>query len=116
MMEALLVFLIFGSSGGLLVVMNGVLGPRKTNINKEKPFECGSPYLQEGINPVPVKYPLVAFLFLLFDIEIMFFPPLALVFKKTEKPATIIILTFLFILFAGFIYAWKKGSFDWNFI
>ena len=66
MVELALVFLIFGGLGLILLSMNKLLGPSRTNPAKEQPFECGSPYLQKGINPFPVKFYLVAFIFLLF--------------------------------------------------
>lgn len=114
MIEIFLVFLIFGLLTGVLVFMNMLLGPRRSNPTKEKPFECGSPYLQEGINPFPIKYYLVAFLFLLFDIEVVFFFPWALVFKEIGTTALIVMFAYIFILVIGFIYAWKKGAFQWE--
>jgi len=114
MIELFLVFVIFGFLGVLLVVMNKLLGPRRSNPTKESPFECGSPYLQDGINPFPLKYYLVAFLFLLFDIEVVFFFPWALVFKEIGITALIVMFAYIFILLIGFIYAWKKGAFQWE--
>jgi len=114
MIELLLVFLIFGFLGVVLVIMNKLLGPKRSNPTKESPFECGSPYLQEEINPVPIKFYLVAFIFLLFDIEVVFFFPWALVFKKIGSTAFIVMLAYLVIIIIGFIYAWKKGAFQWE--
>jgi len=114
MLEIFLVFLIFGLLTGVLIFMNMLLGPKRSNPTKEKPFECGSPYLQEGINPFPIKYYLVAFLFLLFDIEVVFFFPWALVFKEIGTTALIVMFAYIFILVIGFIYAWKKGAFQWE--
>jgi NADH-quinone oxidoreductase subunit A len=114
MIEIFLVFLIFGLLTGVLVLMNRVMGPRRSNPTKETPFECGSPYLQDGINPFPIKYYLVAFLFLLFDIEVVFFFPWALVFKEIGTTALIVMFAYIFILVVGFIYAWKKGAFQWE--
>lgn len=114
MIELFLVFLIFGLLGVVLVIMNKILGPKKRNPVKESPFECGSPYLQEGINPYPIKFYIVAFLFLLFDIEVVFFFPWALVFKEIGTAALIIMFAYIFILALGFIYAWKKGALEWE--
>ena len=114
MIELFLVFLVFGFVGALMVVVNKILGPRKTNPTKEIPYECGSPFLQEGINPFPIKYYLVAFLFLLFDIEVVFFFPWALVFKEIGTAGVILMFAYIFILLIGFIYAWKKGAFHWE--
>jgi NADH-quinone oxidoreductase subunit A len=114
MIEIFLVFLIFGLLGVMLLLMNKFLGPSRSNPTKESPFECGSPYLQEGINPFPIKFYLVAFLFLLFDIEVVFFFPWALIFKDMGLTALIVMFAYIFVLVLGFIYAWKKGAFEWE--
>jgi NADH-quinone oxidoreductase subunit A len=114
MVEIFLVFLIFGLLGLMLLLMNKFLGPRRSNPTKESPFECGSPYLQEGINPFPIKFYLVAFIFLLFDIEVVFFFPWALIFKEMGLTALIVMFAYIFVLVLGFIYAWKKGAFEWE--
>ncbi len=114
MIEIFIVLLIFGLLGIVLIFMNKLLGPSSTNPNKEKQFECGSPFLQEGINPIPIKFYLVAFLFLLFDIEVVFFFPWALIFKEMGFTALIVMFAYIFILAIGFIYAWKKGAFKWE--
>ncbi|MFB0566857.1 MAG: NADH-quinone oxidoreductase subunit A [Candidatus Aminicenantaceae bacterium] len=114
MIELFLIFLIFGLLGGVLLMMNKLLGPKKTNPIKESPFECGSPYLQKEINPFPIKFYLVAFLFLLFDIEVVFFFPWALIFKEIGLSALIVMFAYIFVLGIGFIYAWKKGAFKWE--
>ena len=114
MIELLLVFGVFGVLGIVLVLMNKIVGPKKSNPIKNQPFECGSPYLQDRINPIPIKYYLVAFLFLLFDVEVAFFFPWALVFKEIGTTALIFMFIYIFILVLGFIYAWKKGAFQWE--
>ncbi len=114
MTELFLVFLVFGLLGIVMLFMNKLLGPRSTNPTKETPFECGSPYLQEETTPVPIKFSLVAFIFLLFDIEVVFFFPWALVFKEMGLTALIVMFAYIFIIVIGFIYAWKKGAFVWD--
>jgi len=113
-MAVALVFLVFGLLGALMISMNALLGPRKTNPVKEQPFECGSPPLQKGIPPFAVKYPLVVFLFVLFDIEAAFLFPWALIFREMKGPALLILLAYIAILGAGFAYAWRKGAFHWD--
>ena len=114
MIELFLVFCVFGFVGALMVIVNKILGLRRSNPTKEIPYECGSPFLQEGINPFPIKYYLVAFLFLLFDIEVVFFFPWALVFKEIGTTGVILMFIYIFILLMGFVYAWKKGAFQWE--
>ncbi len=114
MVEVFLVFLIFGLLGLILIFMNKLLGPSRTNPAKEQPFECGSPYLQKGINPFSIKFCLIAFIFLLFDVEVVFFFPWALVFKEMPGTALIIMMAYIAVLVVGFVYAWKKGAFEWE--
>lgn len=114
MVEVFLVFVIFGLLGLILIFMNKLLGPSRTNPAKEQPFECGSPYLQKGINPFPIKFYLVAFIFLLFDVEVVFFFPWALIFKEMLGTASIVMVAYLAVLIVGFIYALKKGAFEWE--
>jgi NADH-quinone oxidoreductase subunit A len=114
MTEIFILFLIFGFLGGLLVVMNKFLGPKRSNPTKDTPFECGSPFLQKSIGPVPIKFYLVAFLFLLFDIEVVFFFPWALVFKEMALTGLVVMFAYMLVLVVGFVYAWKKGAFKWE--
>jgi len=114
MYELFIVFLVTGALGIFLVVVNKIVGPRKSNPTKQSPFECGSPYLQDRIYPVPIKFYLIAFLFLLFDIEVVFFFPWALVVKEVGSLALISMSFYIFILIVGFAYAWKKGAFVWE--
>jgi NADH-quinone oxidoreductase subunit A len=113
-MALFFVFLIFGLLGVVMLSMNALLGPKRSNPNKSKPFECGSPYLQDEIKPFNVQFYLVAFIFLLFDIEVVFFFPWALVFKELKGSAVAVMLAYLAVLIAGFVFAWKKGGFEWD--
>jgi NADH-quinone oxidoreductase subunit A len=113
-MTLALVFLIFGLLGAVMISMNALLGPKKTNPVKEQPFECGSPPLQKGIPGFVIKFPLVVFLFVLFDIEVAFLFPWALVFREMKGPAFFILLAYAAVLAAGFVYAWRKGAFRWD--
>lgn len=114
MVEIFLVFLVFGFMGFVLLIMNKFMGPKRSNPVKETPFECGSPYLQESIVPVPIKFYLVAFLFLIFDIEVVFFFPWALIFKEMGATALIVMFAYILVIVLGFVYAWKKGAFKWE--
>ncbi len=114
MLELTLAFAVFGLLGLVMVFINRLLGPRRTNPTKETPFECGSPYLQKGIPPVPLPYALVAIVFLLFDVEVAFFFPWALVARQLGGPGLIALASYLGVLAGGFIYAWKKGFLEWE--
>lgn len=113
-MELALSFLVFGFLALVMLFMNSLLGPRKPNPAREKPFECGSPYLQTGIRPVRVPFFMIALLFLLLDVEAVFLFPLALAFRGRGMAAFAALGSYILILALGFAYAWKKGIFDWS--
>ena len=114
MIGLIVTFLVFGAMGAAMLFMNSFLGPRKRSAAKDRPFECGSPYLQKDIPPVSIPFALVALVFLLFDVEAAFFFPWALVLKGAGGRGILGFLGFLAVLVPGFIYAWKKGVFDWE--
>ena len=114
MTELVLTFIVFGGLGLVMLFMSKLLGPRKKSSAKDRPFECGSPYLQSCIPPVSIPFALVALIFLLFDVEIVFFFPWALVLRRIRVPGFLGICAFLIILAPGFLYAWKKGVLDWE--
>ena len=113
--EAIIVFLLAGIT--LIVGANflsRLISPKSDNLNKREPYECG----METIGPTWVQfkvgYYLFAILFLLFDVEIAFLVPWAVVFKETGLVALVEILIFFFILGLGLLYAWKKGALKWE--
>jgi NADH-quinone oxidoreductase subunit A len=113
-MELFLLFIIVGILTAIMLFIGALLGPKKIYGSKLEPFECGSPLLQKEIGSFSIKYYMVALLFLLFDIEVAFLFPWALVFKKIKLTAFLIIIAYFFVLIIGFIYAWKKGAFEWE--
>ncbi len=114
MLELTLSFLVFGLLAGVMIAVNYLLGPRKPNPGREKPFECGSPPLQSGIGPVNIPFFLVGLLFLLLDVEVVFFYPLALAFRNQGFRGLAALAAFMLVLALGFAYAWKKGIFRWS--
>ena len=105
-------------AGGTLVasVVFGKLG-RRTKI-KDSAYECGMLPIGEGSTRLSVKFYLVAMLFILFDIEVVFLYPWAVIYRETLKTNASVIfgsmLSFLGVLVVGYIYALKKGAFDWK--
>jgi NADH-quinone oxidoreductase subunit A len=97
-------------------VVFGKLGRR--NAVKDTPYECGMLPIGEGSSRLSVKFYLVAILFVLFDIEVVFLYPWAVVYREMLLTNANMIfgsmLSFLGILFVGYIYALKKGAFDWK--
>lgn len=106
------------SVGFVLVALLGAkyLGPRqkKYNDEKSKNFECGVESEGDARMPFSIKYFLTAVLFVLFDIEIVFFYPYAVIFKDFGVEGFLAILTFVAIFFIGFLYVLKRGALDWH--
>lgn len=102
-----------------MLVMSVVMGKvgRRTKA-KDTPYECGMIPIGEGSTRLSVKFYLVAMLFILFDIEVVFLYPWAVVYKEMLRDNANLIfgsmITFLGVLFVGYVYAVKKGAFDWQ--
>ncbi|WP_298269977.1 NADH-quinone oxidoreductase subunit A [Geobacter sp.] len=103
---------------GLIVLLNGLLGPRvAASAVKSEPFECGSrPLQQRNVRPLSIKYYPVAILFLLFDLEsVLLF--IWAVSAGNRELATLSFCSFLFfmgVLTLAFIYLWKEGALEWR--
>lgn len=92
------------------------LGPRqkKSTVEKNKNFECGIESEGDARSPFSIKYFLTAILFVLFDIEIVFFYPYAVNFREFGMGGFLAVLTFVAIFFLGFFYVLKRGALDWD--
>jgi NADH-quinone oxidoreductase subunit A len=99
---------------GLVVVIGMLFGPRRPTLRKSLPYESGMRPIGPGTRRMPVRFYLVAVLFILFDIEIVFFLPWAVVFKKLGLFGLVEMLIFILILLVGYVYAWKKGALEWE--
>jgi NADH:ubiquinone oxidoreductase subunit 3 (subunit A) len=100
------------SAGGILVSKIFTKGTK--NKVKGEPYECGVPTVGKTWIQFNVGYYLFALIFLIFDVELVFLYPWAVVVKKIGMTALIEIVVFLFILFLGFLYAHKKGALKWQ--
>lgn len=98
----------------LVLVLTHVLGPRLRGKAKDSTFECGIPSEGNARFPVSVKYFLTAILFVLFDVEVIFFYPYAVNFKEMGLEGFIAVLMFVGFFLAGFLYVLKKGGFEWE--
>ena len=99
------------SAGGILAGKLFTKGSK--NAHKGQPYECGIPTETSPWHKFNVGYYLFALLFLIFDVEMVFMYPWAVVVKKVGIIALVEILIFIFILFMGFLYAHKKGALKW---
>jgi NADH-quinone oxidoreductase subunit A len=103
--------------GVALLAIGSLLGPRRPGADKLSPYECGFEAFEDARMKFDVRYYLVAILFIIFDLEIAFLFPWALVFKDLgagTAPAFVAMAIFLAILVVGFVYEWKKGALEWE--
>jgi NADH-quinone oxidoreductase subunit A len=117
----LVMFLVAAGFGASQILVTQLIGPRKRTAVKLMPYECGKDPVGSARDRFSVKFYNVAVVFLLFDIEVLFMIPFAVAFKELFKVnvsygtiAFIEIMVFIATLVIGLIYAWKKGTFDWN--
>ena len=105
--------------GFLIVGIGHLFGPRRKTARKLMPYESGMNPIGPGTRRVPVRFYLVAVLFILFDIEIIFIIPWAVILKQfVQAKAGVFALiemgAFIIILLVGLVYAWKKGALEWE--
>ncbi len=111
----LLVLIVLATLVGLLVLFLGrFFGPHRPTIKKSQPYESGMIPYGPGTRQMTVRYYLVAVLFILFDVEVIFFLPWAVAFNQLGVFGLIEMFVFVAILLVGFIYIWKKGALEWD--
>ena len=111
----ILVFLVIGASVGIVMGTLGyLLGPRRPDSEKCSPYECGFEAFEDARMKFDVRYYLVAILFIIFDLEIVFLFPWAVVLEQIGMVGFLAMAVFLGILVVGFIYEWKKGALEWE--
>lgn len=110
-----LVFLSVGFAMAIfMLILGSLLSPRRPGEAKDSPFECGFEAFGDARMKFDVRYYLVAILFIIFDLEIAFLFPWAVVLDKIGLFGLISMGVFLGILIIGFIYEWKKGALEWE--
>lgn len=98
----------------LVPVLSLSLGPRRPSQRKLTPYESGITPIGAGQRRLPVKFYLIAVLFILFDIEIIFLLPWAVTFRQLGLFGLVEVIVFVAILVVGFIWIWKKGALEWE--
>lgn len=98
----------------VIVLLGAIFGPRRHIQEKSEPYESGMIPIGPGQRRVPVHFYLVAVLFILFDVEIIFLLPWAAVLREIKILGLIEMAIFIGILMIGFVYAWKKGALEWE--
>jgi len=110
-----LVFLALGGAIGVaFAFLNSALGPRRPNPAKQQPYECGLPSeVQRGFR-FGISFYLIAMLFILFDIEVIFLYPVAVQLRAFGTFALVEIIVFIALLAVAFVYVWRRGALQWK--
>ena len=98
----------------IIMIASALLGPKRRTSDKLANFESGIPAIGNARQPMAVKYFLVAILFVLFDVEVIFFYPYAVNFRALGTEGFIAVLMFVAFFFCGFFYIIKKGALKWE--
>jgi NADH-quinone oxidoreductase subunit A len=99
---------------GIIILLGHLFGPRRPSLRKSTPYESGMTPYGPGQRRSPVRFYRIAVLFILFDIEVIFFIPWAVVFRSLGVFGLIEMFVFIAILLVGFVYAWKTGGLEWE--
>jgi NADH-quinone oxidoreductase subunit A len=115
----ILLFIIIGAVSGLTPILLGggisrLLGVHRPDSEKLSPYECGFEAFEDARMKFDVRYYLIAILFILFDLEIAFLFPWAIVLREIGLFGLLSMVVFLAILVVGFVYEWKKGALEWD--
>lgn len=115
----LLMFIVALGFAGGNILLSQLVGQRKQTRTKLMPYECGKDPVGSARERFSVKFYLIAMIFILFDIEVIFLVPWAVVFKSFRDGglSTLIfveMMLFIVLLLVGYVYVWKKGVFDWG--
>ena len=109
------IFLVFALIFATIMLGIGfTFGPHNPDAEKNSPYECGFEAFEDSRMKFDIRYYLVAILFIIFDLEIAFLFPWAIVIHDVGIYGLISMAIFLFILIVGFVYEWKKGALEWD--
>ncbi|GAB1535910.1 NADH-quinone oxidoreductase subunit A [Geovibrio sp. ADMFC3] len=108
-----ILMLIAGAIGAIMMFVGGLIRPKKYDKVKSSVYECGMPEFSDARKRYNVRFYIVALLFVLFDVEIVFLYPWAVAFGDIGLYGLVAMFLFLIILVIGFLYEWKKGALEW---
>ncbi len=119
MLRAYLPVIVFAGlgllTGGALVAVNGLIGPKRPSKVKSEPYECGLPSEVSRTFRFGVSFYMVAMLFILFDIEVVFLYPVGVILKAAHSVFVLVeVGVFVALLLMGLVYVWRKGALDWK--
>jgi NADH-quinone oxidoreductase subunit A len=113
-LPALVFLLLGGAIGGAFTLLNGLLGPRRAARQKHDPYECGLPSeVRRGLR-FGISFYLIAMLFILFDIEVIFLYPIAIELRAYGPYALAETVLFIVLLVVAFVYVWRRGALSWR--
>src|SRR5215470_18758211 len=110
----LIALVLGGVVAGAMVFASTLLGPKKHTAVKDEPFECGNPASGTAWGRFSVKFYLVAILFIVFDVEVVFLYPWAVVFRSLGMFGFVSMAAFVAVLAFGLLYVWRKGALEWT--
>lgn len=111
----IVIFVLIGAAFGVVTLLLGwLVRPNRPYRAKLLPYESGSPLFMDARIQFPMRYYIIAMLFVIFDIEIVFMFPWAVVFKKLGLLGLVEMGLFIAILVVGYWYVWKKGALEWD--
>jgi NADH-quinone oxidoreductase subunit A len=109
------IFILLGAGvGTAFTLLNSVLGPRNPNAVKRDPYECGLPSEVQKNFRFGISFYLIAMLFILFDIEVIFLYPVAIQLKALGTFALVETVVFIVLLLVGFVFVWRRGALEWR--
>ena len=109
-----ILFVVASAIAVLVIVLGSIVGPGRKSFRKQSPYESGMMPIGPGTRRMSIRYYLVAVLFILFDVEVIFFYPWAVNFRALGLFGFIEMLVFVGILLVGYVYIWKKGALEWD--
>jgi NADH-quinone oxidoreductase subunit A len=98
----------------LVVAVGHLFGPRRPTPRKQAPYESGMRPIGPAMRRMPVRFYLIAVLFILFDIEVIFFLPWAVTFRSLGVFGFVEMIVFVGILLVGYVWVWKRGALEWE--
>ena len=117
MSEYIGILVLFAMAGGVaatMVVLGSTLGKKNPTAVKLSPFECGQKPFSLPMGRLAIKFYLTAILFILFDVEMVFLYPWAVIYRSLGLLGFVEMAIFLGVLMVGFVYAWDNGALDWK--
>jgi NADH-quinone oxidoreductase subunit A len=112
-LPAIVLLVLGGIVGAAFVALNSFIGPRRAATHKQDPYECGLPSeIKRGMR-FGISFYLIAMLFILFDLEVVFLYPIAIELRAFGTFALVETIVFVLLLLVAFVYVWRRGALEW---